>query len=589
MALHTVIVTTRRAGAIASVIVNRGPGGNGGGASVTISATPPADPDEGDQWYDSETGSLAVWDGTVWVGQSNPAVSSAIAALLASTDLAESRAALLDLGGVVTTDLFRQSGSELPSLNLGSVSPFADADADAVITASGTTSSGGKAIYQRVVRLIKDLGLWDGLENAYLLGSDYQSSNTTLKNIKGAGDATGNATHSAGYATFDGVDDKYLFAQVNKGTALTGKTFLAVYRSAGTGTTQQSLISSYEGGSIRGPGLMFRGNTYDGTGPSLEDDVTAQATADGSTLVIPKVPLGQDNKWSIAALSLRDGTLTAYANERTPVSAALGTMWSNNANIGIGANSNSTYFLAGDMCFAAVFGVGITAAQWCALKSGLESIFCNALELPGAVVFEGNSLTASAPGGGTTWPAKLLASTGWTTVSRYANIALDGARQTGRVEHQYFTAARQYLPTAGKDSLFFLWSGINDITASIATATIIASLKRSIIRARLDGFRVVVLTLTPVAPSSGDYTLSYEYGPSQITAIADVNAWIRSTAPELGAQVVDLDEIGDDYPEFLEPWDDTYYVTGDGLHHNDAGRALIAAKVAAEVTPLTVP
>jgi hypothetical protein len=40
---------------------------------------------------------------------------------------------------------------------------------------------------------------------------------------------------------------------------------------------------------------------------------------------------------------------------------------------------------------------------------------------------------------------------------------------------------------------------------------------------------------------------------------------------------------------FLQPWDSTYYIAGDGLHHNDAGRALIAAKVADEVSPLTVP
>ena len=43
--------------------------GSGGGASVTVSTTPPLNPSDGDLWYDSELGILAVWynSQSIWV------------------------------------------------------------------------------------------------------------------------------------------------------------------------------------------------------------------------------------------------------------------------------------------------------------------------------------------------------------------------------------------------------------------------------------------------------------------------------------------------------------------------------------------
>lgn len=40
-----------------------------GGTGVHISTTAPIDPDAQPMWYDPEDGILAIWDGTVWVGQ----------------------------------------------------------------------------------------------------------------------------------------------------------------------------------------------------------------------------------------------------------------------------------------------------------------------------------------------------------------------------------------------------------------------------------------------------------------------------------------------------------------------------------------
>jgi hypothetical protein len=142
------------------------------------------------------------------------------------------------------------------------------------------------------------------------------------------------------------------------------------------------------------------------------------------------------------------------------------------------------------------------------------------------------------------------------------------------------------MPFAGQDSIYFLWSGINDVTAKLPTSKIIDSLKRNVLSAKLDGFRVVLLTLTPVA-SAGD-SMAYGYDAAQQVALATINAWILDEGARL-SDVVDLNEIAAEYPEFGDPTDSTYYVAGDGLHHNDAGRALIAAKVAAEVIPPEVP
>lgn len=50
-------------------ISGSGSGSGGGGASVTVSTTPPLNPSDGDLWYDSELGILAVWynSQSIWV------------------------------------------------------------------------------------------------------------------------------------------------------------------------------------------------------------------------------------------------------------------------------------------------------------------------------------------------------------------------------------------------------------------------------------------------------------------------------------------------------------------------------------------
>jgi hypothetical protein len=489
----------------------------------------------------------------------------------------------------------QQTAINLPSLTLeesaglipfrlpANASPYTDPDADAVITATTTTDERAIAHYQRLIQVMKGMGIWNSLENAYLMGSNWQSSSTTLQSITGGNTATGTGTQSGYYTTFNGTTNKYLFSNVNAGTALTGKTLVAFYKGAGTQAVN-ALVSSYQGGSSRGPALSVGGAAVGGSvGLSTIDNIYSLACiSDGTTYTTITVDEASDEKWSFAGFSFHDAQMNLFGNSRNPTRSALAELWSNNSNFAIGANSNSSHFLDGDMIFAGVFDSGLSDYQMFALKLALESIFSDVVNLPGSIVFDGNSLTASASGGGTNWPTQLLVKAGWGDIERNTNIAKDGGRQTQEIEQEYFTQARQWLGIAGQDNLYFLWSGINDITASLATQDIIDSLKRHSKRAKAEGFRLVLLTLTPVA-SDGDGT-TYTYDAAQQASLAAVNVWIRGEGATIADQVIDLDEIGVATPLFLDPTNSTYYTAGDGLHHNNAGRALIATKIDADVS-----
>ena len=467
-------------------------------------------------------------------------------------------------------------------------SPWEDVDAAAAITAAGVTDEAAKAHYHQIVRAIKEVGRWADLENAYLLGTYYQASSTTLKSLTGTADATGTSTFSNYSAAFNGTTDKYLFANGNLGTAKTGQTFLVIYKNDGLQAVN-AILSNYQGGSAKGPALSCGGAAAGyASGPTRINDVCALGCpSDGSSNVTVAVVDGVDQKYSFGALTFGDTTLKVFGNGVTPVSGALAELWCNNANFGLGANPNSSQFFDGEIVFAAVFNAGLSDTEIFRLKVMLERILTPTLTMTGSVIFEGNSLTGAASGGGTTWPAKLLAMAGWSGVTRAYNVALSGAWQTRRTESHYGVSVTQHAPWAKQDSLFFLLGGINDITGGLTSTVIIASLKRNVIRAKSDGFRVVLLTLTPVAPSGSG--LSYNYDATKLGYIDDINDWILGEGSTIVDQVVDLNEITDTYPEFGDPTDDTYYTTGDGLHHNDAGRALIAAKVFAEVAIIANP
>ncbi len=111
--------------------------------------------------------------------------------------------------------------------------------------------------------------------------------------------------------------------------------------------------------------------------------------------------------------------------------------------------------------------------------------------------------------------------------------------------------------------------GINGIEGlSVIDAE--SSFTRMISDARGRGMKVVLLTITPWAGYSGSTTEAQR-------RTAELNTWLRSQAQADGSVVVvDTSALGEGNPPRLR----AAYDSGDGLHPNDAGRDLIAQRIA---------
>ena len=481
-----------------------------------------------------------------------------------------------------------ESAGLIPFRLPANVSPFTDPDADAVITATSTTDERGINHYQRIVQLFKGMDLWADLQDAYLIGDKWQNSSTSLKSITGNNLATGASTFNSYSGDFNGSSNGYAFANDDQGTGKTGKTFFAIFKNVAKaigGLQTAALLSNYQGGSTQGMGLSA--GRFAGNGASALDDIGCIGSETGSSNVKAFVSGANDYKDSVAIATLKDGSLNVFGNSFNPARVALPTLHNNNATYGLGKAANGVYYFQGEIMFAGVLDVGLSDHDAFALRLGLESILADVLDLPGSIVFEGNSLTGQASGGGSPYPNHLMLKSGWSEIIRWTNIADGGAEQIQKVEAQYFTEARQWMAIAGQKSMFILWSGINDVSniSGLTTAELTTSLRRSIKRAKAEGFWVGLIPLTPVADAADG--LTYGYDATQQTLIAETNTWMETEGANLVDQFIDIRLIGATYPLFLDPTNSTYYTAGDGLHHNDAGRQLIADYIDANVTPPT--
>ena len=193
------------------------------------------------------------------------------------------------------------------------------------------------------------------------------------------------------------------------------------------------------------------------------------------------------------------------------------------------------------------------------------------------VIFEGNSLTANKggiAGGGSSWPTKLMNFPDWGKLT-HENFAEGGNLQTLDVEPRISVELAKLKPAGTSPKLFFIWSGINDITRNVSSAKITDSLRKSILEAKRSGFYVVIIPLTPVAKNSDG--LRYGYNSTQQKTLEAVNRWIATEGASLADRFLDLNQI----TELRDPTNPVYYV--DGLHQTDAGREKIAQFVAQKV------
>lgn len=467
---------------------------------------------------------------------------------------------------------------------------YPDPDAEAAIAAAGVTDTIGKTNYRTVIAAIKSLGLWSGLSNGFLLGSKHQSSASTLKSIKaGAADAAGSGTNAEYGVSLNGSTNGYLYPAASASAAKTEKTLIAIFADTSAVAHVGAVLSGYQGGTTRGPYISAGGSPISGNSLSTIKRVYGYASIDGAA-ASPEMYADNASVGGIvySALRLRGGYLSLNVQGKELINSALATAWQNNPNIGIGKHPNNAHYFSGAIYAVLEFDVGLTDTQLYALMRVLRHIYSIAVAPQRYILFMGNSLTATSSnggvaGGGSDWPAKLRQKAAWLAAypdTSFANTALGGSRVSAYGELDYHMRGRMWSPIVGERSICFAWDGCNDITGGVSADVIIAAKNRLYSQVVRDGWELYVLPITPVA--SQGQGMSYGWTPAQQSARDKVNAW---QAKQTWFKNIDLSKIGVTNPTFLDPTSSDYYVAGDGLHHNNSGRALIADYIASVVTP----
>lgn len=464
-------------------------------------------------------------------------------------------------------------------------SVYPEPETEGLITSIAPPTTAGKTHYRLLIGTLKKLGLWSSLANGFLFGSAHQASTTTQKSIKGGNDATGTGNQGTYFASMNGTSHKYTYA----GTAVASSeahTVVTVFQDTNQSTDHVSHAwSMYAGGAAKGPAIYTGGSTISGT--YAVNTVFGFGSTDGSATT-GQITTTSGNYGGILYTALRQvdnrQVLTVHGKQQTY--ASLASLWLNATDRVIGASGAGAQFLAGRIFAVLEFDVALTDSQLETVLYVLRYIVGNAYTTSRFCAFEGNSLTASASGGGSSWPAKLLAKTGWSTTftaEKYANHALDGAHASTYNEQTYYMRTAQFRPVVGERNILFVWEGVNDITAGVSTERIVSAIDRHLTAAYADGWDIYVMPITPVAATADG--LTYGYSAAQLQQVEDVNDYLQNIAGPRYGTFLDLRRIGDTYQTFLDPTSTDYYVPGDGLHHSDAGRGLIADYAYAQVTP----
>lgn len=183
-------------------------------------------------------------------------------------------------------------------------------------------------------------------------------------------------------------------------------------------------------------------------------------------------------------------------------------------------------------------------------------------------VFEGDSLTASATGGGTNYPlhlAQKLENTLMTNVATASGSLVDITTQA---------AATDALYTAGTNSVLAVWGGTNDLTLVTDPdgPTIYGRYRDYCLARKATGWKILAFTLTARAGLTASKQTALDYFNAQVQAN---RATFADAFSDVAAKT-----------EFANPLNTTYFA--DGLHMTDAGREIIAVDVAAKLATLGV-
>lgn len=175
-------------------------------------------------------------------------------------------------------------------------------------------------------------------------------------------------------------------------------------------------------------------------------------------------------------------------------------------------------------------------------------------------VHEGDSLTASATGGGTNYPIHLSPKLSATIM---ANVATAGEATADVISQA--SAQVDAIFKAGITNILLPWVGTNDLTLTSDTGDVIYGRYSAYCAARRTaGYKVVAFTLLPRLGLSG---------PQQ-TALTLFNTSVRANWATFADVLHDVAAIS----QFSDASNATYYA--DGLHLTDAGREINATAIA---------
>ena len=183
----------------------------------------------------------------------------------------------------------------------------------------------------------------------------------------------------------------------------------------------------------------------------------------------------------------------------------------------------------------------------------------------------GNSITRGFGASDVTtksYPPVLQASLNATSFGAWSVVrkGFDGF-DTEQLTANFMTEVHPFFGTGGARNVVVIHEGMNDIRHGATTQGAIDEMLNYCAQAKALGWEVWICTGTPQQAAQ-------EVMDSQ----AAYNAYVRANWQDFGSKLVDL--AAD--PRLATPTNLTYY-SGDGLHPNDAGYAVIAELVRAAV------
>jgi len=193
------------------------------------------------------------------------------------------------------------------------------------------------------------------------------------------------------------------------------------------------------------------------------------------------------------------------------------------------------------------------------------------------VVFDGSSLTDSGVlngyGVGPKYPEVIYSTSPWSSNgSIFYNVGVSGQQTQAMIDDA--VAQVDPLYKSSTKSIVVGWEIGNDVYFNGNAATAYSKFKTYCLARKSKGFKVIAVNVTPRDLNPGQPTTSFgDTWPQYNAKLANINALMKQEYTTFADGLADV--AGDD--RLKNPLDTTYYF--DGVHHNGAGRVVVAGIV----------